>query len=32
VVHFEHNVLSSVPAGAMGEVAEDLIAIFKVSH
>jgi transposase-like protein len=30
VVHFERNVLSSVPAGAMGEVAEDLKAIFKV--
>ncbi len=24
VVHFERNVLSSVPAGAMSEVAEDL--------
>jgi putative transposase len=30
VVHFERNVLSSVPTGAMGEVAEDLKAIFKV--
>jgi putative transposase len=30
VVHFERNVLSSVPAKAMGEVAEDLKAIFKV--
>jgi len=30
MVHFERNVLSSVPAGAMGEVAEDLKAIFKV--
>jgi putative transposase len=30
VVHFERNVLSSVPAGAMSEVAEDLKAIFKV--
>jgi len=30
VVHFERNVLSSVPAGAMGEVTEDLKAIFKV--
>jgi putative transposase len=30
VVHFERNVLSSVPAGAMGEVAEDLKAIFKL--
>jgi putative transposase len=29
-VHFERNALSSVPAGAMGEVAEDLKAIFKV--
>jgi putative transposase len=30
VVHFERNVLSHVPASAMGEVAEDLKAIFKV--
>jgi putative transposase len=30
VVHFERNVLSSVPASAMSEVAEDLKAIFKV--
>jgi putative transposase len=30
VVHFERNVLSSVPTGEMGEVAEDLKAIFKV--
>jgi putative transposase len=30
VVHFERNVLSSVPAEAMGEVAEDLRAIYKV--
>ena len=30
VVHFERNVLSSVPAGAMSEVAQDLKAIFKV--
>jgi putative transposase len=29
VVHFERNVLSHVPALAMGEVAEDLKAIFK---
>jgi putative transposase len=29
-VHFERNVLSSVPAGEMSEVAEDLKAIFKV--
>src|SRR5215210_1023760 len=30
VVHFERNVLSHVPASSMGEVAEDLKAIFKV--
>ena len=30
VVHFERNALSHVPASAMGEVAEDLKAIFKV--
>jgi putative transposase len=30
VVHFERNVLSSVPAREMSEVAEDLKAIFKV--
>ena len=30
VVHFERNVLSSVPASSMEEVAEDLKAIFKV--
>ena len=30
VVHFERNVLSHVPATSMGEVAEDLTAIFKV--
>lgn len=30
VVHFERNVLSSVPASAISEVAEDLKAIFKV--
>jgi putative transposase len=30
VVHFERNVLSSVPASEMREVAEDLKAIFKV--
>ena len=30
VVHFERNVLSSVPASEMSEVAEDLSAIFKV--
>jgi transposase-like protein len=30
VVHFERNVLSHVPATSMGEVAEDLRAIFKV--
>ena len=29
-VHFERNVLSHVPATSMGEVAEDLRAIFKV--
>ena len=29
-VHFERNVLSHVPATSMGEVAEDLKAIFKV--
>jgi putative transposase len=29
-VHFERNVLSHVPASEMGEVAEDLKAIFKV--
>ena len=29
-VHFERNVLSSVPASEMSEVAEDLKAIFKV--
>jgi transposase-like protein len=31
-VHFERNVLSSVPASEMSEVAEDLKAIFKVRH
>jgi putative transposase len=30
VVHFERNVLAHVPASEMGEVAEDLKAIFKV--
>jgi putative transposase len=30
VVHFERNVLSHVPATSMGEVAQDLKAIFKV--
>ena len=30
MVHFERNVLSHVPASAMGEVAEDLKAIFQV--
>ncbi|MCA1740793.1 MAG: IS256 family transposase, partial [Actinobacteria bacterium] len=30
VVHFERNVLSHVPASSMGEVAQDLKAIFKV--
>ena len=30
VVHFERNVLSSVPATEMREVAEDLKAIFKI--
>jgi putative transposase len=30
IVHFERNVLSSVPASEMSEVAEDLKAIFKV--
>jgi putative transposase len=30
VVHFERNVLSHVPTSAMGEVVEDLKAIFKV--
>lgn len=29
-MHFERNVLSSVPASAMREVAEDLKAIFKL--
>ncbi len=29
-VHFEHNVLSHVPATSMAEVAQDLSAIFKV--
>jgi len=29
-VHFQRNVLAHVPASAMGEVAEDLKAIFKV--
>src|ERR671932_598349 len=29
-VHFERNVLSHVPASSMGEVAEELKAIFKV--
>jgi putative transposase len=29
-VHFERNVLSSVPASEMSEVAEDLKAVFKV--
>jgi len=32
VVDFERNVLTSVPAGAMGEVAEDLKAFFKVKR
>ena len=31
-VHFQRNVLSSVPASSMAEVAEDLSAIFKVSR
>jgi transposase-like protein len=30
MVHFERNVLSSVPSSEMSEVAEDLKAIFKV--
>jgi transposase-like protein len=30
VVHFERNVLSSVPSSEMSEVAEDLKAVFKV--
>ena len=30
VVHFERNVLSSVPASEMSELAEDLKAVFKV--
>lgn len=30
IVHFGRNVLAHVPASAMGEVAEDLKAIFKV--
>ncbi len=30
IVHFERNVLSHVPASSMGEVAEDLKAVFKV--
>ncbi len=30
IVHFMRNVLAHVPASAMGEVAEDLKAIFKV--
>jgi putative transposase len=30
VVHFERNVLSSVPASEMSEVAEDLKAVFRV--
>ena len=30
IVHFERNVLAHVPKSAMGEVAEDLKAIFKV--
>jgi transposase-like protein len=30
VVHFERNVLSSVPSSEMSEVAEDLKAIFKL--
>ena len=30
VVHFERNVLSSVPASEMSEVTEDLKAVFKV--
>ena len=30
VVHFQRNVLADVPASSMGEVAEDLKAIFKV--
>ena len=32
VVHFARNVLAHVPASAMGEVAEDLKAIFKVKR
>ena len=30
VVHFERNVLAAVPASSIGEVAEDIKAIFKV--
>jgi putative transposase len=30
VVHFERNVLSSVPSSEMSEVAEDLKAVFKI--
>ena len=30
MVHFERNVLSSVPMSEMSEVAEDLSAVFKV--
>jgi hypothetical protein len=30
IVHFMRNILSHVPASAVGEVAEDLKAIFKV--
>jgi Transposase, Mutator family len=30
MVHFERNVLSSVPASEMSEVAENLKAVFKV--
>jgi putative transposase len=30
IVHFERNVLAHVPASSVGEVAEDLKAIFKV--
>jgi len=32
MVHFKRNVLSHVPASSMGEVAEDLSAIFKLSR
>ena len=30
VVHFQRNVLAHVPSSSMGDVAEDLKAIFKV--